>query len=811
MDKPVQWPNHMNHIKAKSVKYGGETLAEHTWDVLEKLAELYQLRPSLPALANAPRLWHCLFWACFLHDFGKAASGFQARLAGGPRWNQRHEVLSLAFLDWISPAFNEKEQIWVLAAIVSHHRDASSIARDYAQSQPDPLSELLAEIDAPTVVHLWRWLHECNQTWCETLGFTEQEVFPIALPAQTEAISQVIDEGVSRTRSWLQRYSWYISDLNESRESSPQIGIILRGLTTSADHMGSAHLIRMPDPIKEDWRRLAMRIRKLSTLETAENDAYQHQRESAAATSSSAILIAPTGSGKTEAALYWALGDGSKPIPRIFYALPYQASMNAMFDRLQDSVTGFGNESVGIQHGRALQIMYARLIEGEQWSATAATQAQWQKNINTLHARPIKVFSPYQMLKALFQIRGFEAMLTDYAEGVFIFDEIHAYEPARLALILTMIKLLREHYHARFFVMSATFPELIRDKLAQALGTYIPIQANQDVFDTFTRHQLHLLNGDLLENIDTIIADFQAGKQVLVCVNTVRRAQEVQAQLEKYGLITDMPERKGNIVLVHSRFVVRDRTVLEKKVLERCALHKVDRKAFVLIATQVVEVSLNIDLDTIYSDPAPLEALLQRFGRVNRACKKGICPVHVFREPQDGQGVYGRSRDKNKAGHIVRITLTELEKHNGQIIPESEINKWLDAIYSDSQLEQEWNTEYKRVAMVSESMIRSLIPFDSSDTKEEEFENLFDGVDVLPKTYETEYLTYITQHEYIEASRLFVSISKQRYGQFLREGKIRLIEDPEGRVKGKRWMIDLPYKSHAGLSFEIPLTDLDWS
>src|SRR5689334_22647030 len=100
--KPSVWPDWMDDLKAKSEEYGGETLAEHTWDVLAKLAELYRLRPALPTLVEAPRLWHCLFWACFLHDFGKAATGFQARLAGGPRWNHRHEVLSLACLDWIA-------------------------------------------------------------------------------------------------------------------------------------------------------------------------------------------------------------------------------------------------------------------------------------------------------------------------------------------------------------------------------------------------------------------------------------------------------------------------------------------------------------------------------------------------------------------------------------------------------------------------------------------------------------------------------------------------------------------------------------
>ena len=74
------WPDWLNTTWAKSsAKEGqpGESLAEHTQHVLERFADLVRLRPQLPTLLNAPRLWHCLFWACFLHDFGKAEHGFQ--------------------------------------------------------------------------------------------------------------------------------------------------------------------------------------------------------------------------------------------------------------------------------------------------------------------------------------------------------------------------------------------------------------------------------------------------------------------------------------------------------------------------------------------------------------------------------------------------------------------------------------------------------------------------------------------------------------------------------------------------------------
>ena len=65
----------------------GESLIAHTAAVLERLAQLYQLRPMLATELEEPDLWHCLYWGTFLHDWGKAAIGFQERLRpGGSRW-----------------------------------------------------------------------------------------------------------------------------------------------------------------------------------------------------------------------------------------------------------------------------------------------------------------------------------------------------------------------------------------------------------------------------------------------------------------------------------------------------------------------------------------------------------------------------------------------------------------------------------------------------------------------------------------------------------------------------------------------------
>jgi CRISPR-associated endonuclease/helicase Cas3 len=212
------------------------------------------------------------------------------------------------------------------------------------------------------------------------------------------------------------------------------------------------------------------------------------------------------------------------------------------------------------------------------------------------------------------------------------------------------------------------------------------------------------------------------------------------------------------------------------------------------VATQVVEVSLNIDLDTIYSDPAPLDALIQRFGRVNRARKKGIVPVHVFREPRDGQGIY--------LPYLVQRTLEELELHKDVEIDEAAIEHWLNAIYDAPEIRDPWKEAYHTSFTNAELLLRDLRPFNSDEKREEEFEKLFDGVEVLPYCLEARYLKHVENKEFIDASQLFVPISHKKLQYLRSKGKVQALNDKTG----KQWMVKQPYDSQLGLCFEASFT-----
>ena len=779
----VPYPDWLNDVWAKSAELGEggqpETLAQHTWYVLSRLAEFIQLRPNLPMQLDVPRLWHILFWSAFLHDFGKAAAGFQTQLRpDGKRWGHRHEVFSLAFVDWLIDDLSPEEQQWLVASIVSHHRDFEEIQRIYPTpdwDDNDPLKPQLTSLSEETLDGLWHWLSECGAPWRDELGLAD---FGISIPQLQErsvATESVQQHGVERIRHWLRAYRRLNRDIEDRNAPHAVVqGITVRGYIINADHSASAHA--GPIPLAQFNADTILASRNLSP-----EGLFGHQSK-AQEVDGSVLLVAPTGSGKTEAALLWAAHQSSiiGRLPRLFYTLPYQASMNAMQGRLEEIFP-----HVGLQHGRGLLALYRLLLEKDYHPRAAARTAKWARNLSQLNYPPVRVFSPYQMLKGMYRLKGYEALLTDYHNAAFIFDEIHAYEVRRLAMILKTIEYLRVNFNARFFIMSATFPKLIQEWLSEALDDSTKIEADSALFQKFTRHRLILHDGELLNEsgLTNVVNDAKAGKSVLVVCNLVDHAQEaynrIRAQLNEVNIRTE---------LLHGRFNMRDRSAKEKLIRDATGATSEKRQPIVLVATQAVEVSLDIDLDTIYTEPAPLEALIQRFGRINRRRKqKDLALVHVFRQPDDGQKIYDPE--------LVQRTLSILEREHEHPIDEGSIGTWLDEIYG-GEVEARWREEYKNAAAdFDRTCVRTMRPFAADEGLEEMFYKAFDGLDVLPVSLYDEY-KILSEEEPIRAGELLVPISWGRFHALRNGGQVL------PRNERESYRVTAEYNSEVGLTFD---------
>ena len=400
-------------------------------------------------------------------------------------------------------------------------------------------------------------------------------------------------------------------------------GIFLKGFVNACDHLasGSKYEILKAIPNMKSIYQFP-ELRKV--------------QEEASNTYGSAFLTSPTGSGKTEASLFWSDNNqNSKKSKRVFYLLPYTASINSMYRRLQKN---FGNEDlIGLLHGKASYFLYKALSNDVDDYSITKTKIREIRGLSKKIYRPYKILTPFQILKSFFGSKGFEMQLSEMTNGLFILDEIHAYDAHTTALILETLKILKNNYNAEMLIMSATLPTFIKDLFKDSLGISTEINMNKEELDKFTRHEVNVIQGNIVNNLDIITQDLNRGKRVLVVCNTVLRAQKVFEELS---------ENLKNSSLLHSRFMLRDREEIEK------SLDKLD----LLVGTQAIEVSLDIDYDVLYSEPAPIDALIQRFGRVNRKGweKNRIAIVNIFSE--------GSENDKYIYNtEIVRKTIQNLE------------------------------------------------------------------------------------------------------------------------------------------------------
>ncbi|WP_306361316.1 CRISPR-associated helicase Cas3' [Nocardia sp. CC227C] len=359
------------------------------------------------------------------------------------------------------------------------------------------------------------------------------------------------------------------------------------------------------------------------------------------------IVEAPMGEGKTEAALLAAevlarrFGLGG-----VFVALPTMATSNAMFDRVHEWVNRLAGTpgSMFLAHGKAaLNPAFAELRRrgfasiGVDCGDDGVVAHAWYVGKKGPLANFV-VGTIDQVLRAALKSRHVMLRHLGLANKVVVIDEVHAADNYMATYLCRCLEWLGA-YRVPVVLMSATLPPAQRQSLldayqrgahggeavddvrapssypsvtvwpANTTGAEIPASGRT------TDVRIERLDDDLavvVSRVRELVGD--QGIAGIVC-NTVARAQQMFAALREEGVFGE-----DELLLVHSRFVSSHRAVLEDRLRSLLGPpDKADRpNRFVLIGTQVIEQSLDIDLDVLITDLAPIDLLLQRIGRLHR-------------------------------------------------------------------------------------------------------------------------------------------------------------------------------------------------
>ena len=359
-----------------------------------------------------------------------------------------------------------------------------------------------------------------------------------------------------------------------------------------------------------------------------------------------AIIEAQTGQGKTEAALF--LADRiiqSASLRGLYIAMPTMATSNQMFIRISSFLSKrYPQQLVNIQlaHSQAqwnesFQSLNMNSIGFDIQEQQGVFALSWFLPKKKTLLAPFGVGTVDQVLMSVLKSKHFFLRLFGLAHKVIIFDEVHAYDLYMSTLFLRLLEWLKQ-MDCSVIVLSATLPQLLKEKMVNIYtneqksfsGKAYPCltiaQSNEVTIrqpSSMVTQEYHLdKTGYNPKNLIAYLQEkLSAGGNAVVICNTVNRAQQVYQALKTSDVINRSQDDEY-LILFHARFPYLWREDIEKQVMKLYGKDGRRPKKSILVATQVVEQSLDLDFDVMVTDLAPIDLLIQRAGRVHRHARE---------------------------------------------------------------------------------------------------------------------------------------------------------------------------------------------
>lgn len=698
-----------------------ETIYEHTKNLLSKLEELKE--------TVAIEVIGLIAEACIFHDFAKVNPLFQRRLESGKKLDENeeigHNILSFYMAKNYLEEYSKEDRNIILYAILNHHNYVDNF--ETVDKKQDLISANLKSISTEV-------FKDDEIDFFKNIGLRELAV-------------------IRKLRT------------NPSKKS-----ILVKGFLHKCDYAASAHSkIDMPNI------HLESRLEKLRDdfVSKGSSDGWNEmQRFARDNTDSNLILIGSTGLGKTEASLLW-IGNNKG-----FYVLPLKTAINAMYRRIKNTLYKDDyTKNLGLLHGE-LENIYLEEDDESSMALDSETEESmkfWEYyGLTRAMSLPLTICTPDQVFRFAFKYCSYELQLATYSYSKIVIDEIQAYSPDILATLIYALQLI-DMVGGKFAITTATLPPFIKDLLQEGIDK--KIEYKEDIFlNNKIRHRVSLRHSVInIDDIKDFIEDkyHQESMKLLVVVNTVTKAQGIYRELKSW---LDENDIEIEMNLLHSKFTVQHRSEKEDAILKdgesKC------KKRVIWISTQVVEASLDIDFDCLFTELSDLSSLLQRLGRCNRKGLKSVDEINSYVYLDIDENLLIKYSDNNAYAScgIIYKSLYELSKaalleweteNNTGLFSEADKNKLIENYFTKKKIEEydkmyssiyrEYLAEYKRM----HNHLVYIIP-DSKNAKEvtKEFRNIISRRVIPQSIYEDKQENIIGIIDEIEEKRKLIGRTK---------------------------------------------------
>lgn len=703
-------------------------LAYHSLDVAAVAATWWDASPTIqrtilsafgctPLQQNQLRAWILLFTA--LHDLGKFDVRFQLKApdalaaAWRPLGEEDHGIqpqeitkfdhgwagmawANQEYRSWLEEHGDVDREMWErwkpwLAAVTGHHGDFYEATKIHA---PEADAAIVAQDSAARHA----FVSALSDIFLAPAGLGIHNLPPFTSPSAQSLLAgfcSVCDWIGSNTDVFAyQTPDTALADYFAASVTKVQAGDALHRfglLSKAASYKGLSALLDS----KESPRGVQVRVDSLPTAPGL------------------TLIEAPTGSGKTEAALAYAwrlLDQGTAD--SIVFALPTQATANAMLVRAEEfAVKVFGDANVVLAHGkRDFNESFQRLVEcgqrkTSQGKEEASVQcAAWLANSRKrVFLGQIGVCTVDQVLLSVLPVRHKFVRGFGLNKSILIVDEVHAYDAYMHGLLGEVLR-RQKAIGGSAILLSATLPAGVRAKLLAAWESngvndapYPALwRATQGAASCITVPDEHrpdqrevmtecLKLPDAFPNeevIGRIIAAAESGARVAVVMNLVDDAQRL-ARLLRHEITNRTITI--DVDVFHARYHFIDRQAKEKATIAYYGRNAARDKGRIIVATQVIEQSLDLDFDWMLTQICPVDLLFQRLGRLHRHQREhrpaGFelprCTVLSVEDENYGlhKLIYGNTR-------VLWRTELLLAGADRIVFPEA-YRDWIESVYSE--------------------------------------------------------------------------------------------------------------------------------